>query len=143
MSKNRIANYYKNHGFMISRRGRKAMENNEFPISHWTEKFSMPASQVEKLLIYMGIHHTGAYGDETKFFRLPDPYDTAELMSVYHAFHLVPAAKLNFINIMSKHLQVRIADRYTNIPVLAKPRKRIKRNEWRKRERRGRKYRLL
>jgi hypothetical protein len=117
--------------------------NNEFPISHWTERFSMPASQVEKLLIYMGIHHTGMHGDETKFYRLPDAYDTAELMSVYYAFHSVAASKLNFINIMSKHLQVCIADRYTNIPVLAKPRKRIKRKESQKSKRRVRKYRVI
>jgi hypothetical protein len=143
MSKRRIASYYKRHGFMMSQRGREAVANNEFPISHWTERFLMPACQVEKLLIYMGIHHTGIHGDETKFYRLPDPYDTLELMSVYHAFHMIPATKLNFINIMSKHLQVRIADRFTNIPVLAKPRKRIKRKELRNGKRMRRKYRVI
>lgn len=143
MSKRRLANYYKNKGFMMSRRGREAVSNNEYPITHWTERFLMPASQVEKLLIYMGIHHTGMYGDETKFYRLPDPYDTAELMSVYHAFHSVPANKLNFVFVMSKHLQVRIADRHTFIPVLQKPRKRIKRNVSPNRKRRVRKYRVI
>jgi hypothetical protein len=143
MSKKRIANYYKNKGYMMSRRGRDAIANNEFPISHWTERFVMPESQVEKLLIYMGIHHTGMRGDETKFFRLPDRYDTAELMSVYHAFHLIPANKLNFIHIMSKHLQVCITDRYTSTPFLTKPRKRIKRKESGNRKRRGRKYRVI
>lgn len=143
MSKKRIANYYKHHGFMMSRRGREAMANNEFPISHWTERFLMPACQVEKLLIYMGIHHTGMHGDETKFYRLPDAYDTAELMSIYHAFHSVSATKLNFIHTMSKHLQVCIADRHTRIPVLLKPRKRVKRNDWRKSTRRRRKFRVI
>jgi len=143
MSKKRFANYYQHHGFMMSRRGREAVANNEFPISHWTERFLLPANRVEQLLIYMGVHHTGIYGDETKFYRLPDPYDTPELMSIYHAFHSIPATKLNLINIMSNHLQIRIADRYTNIPVLAKPRKRIKRKEWSKRKRRGRKYRVI
>lgn len=143
MSRKRIAGYYKNHGFMMSRRGREAMANNEFPIHHWIERFLMPEDQIEKLLIYMGMHHTGKYGDETKFYRLPDPYDTQELMLIYHAFHSTPATKLNFINIMSNHLQVRIADRYTNIPVLSKPRKRIRRKEYRKGVRRIRKYRVL
>jgi hypothetical protein len=143
MSKRRQASYYRKHGFMMSRRGREAVANNEFPISHWTERFVMPACQAERLLIYMGIHHTGIHGDETKFYRLPDAYDTAELMSVYHAFHAVPATKLNFINIMSKHLQVCIADRYTRIPVLLKPRKRIKRNDLKKGRRRVRKYRVI
>lgn len=128
---------------MMSRRGREAVANNEFPIHHWTEKFLMPESQVEQLLIYMGIHHTGMYGNETKFYRLPDAYDTAELMSVYHAFHSVPDTKLNFINIMSKHLQVCIADRRTRIPVLLKPRKRVKRENWRKGGRRRRKFRVI
>ena len=127
----------------MSRRGREAVANNEFPVNYWTEKFSMPECDVEKLLIYMGIHHAGMHGDETKFFRLPDPYDTAELMGVYHAFHTIPPTKLNFIDIMSKHLQVRPADRFTNIPVLAMPRKRIKRKEYKKGVRRRRKYRVL
>jgi hypothetical protein len=143
MRKKRTANYYRNQGYMMSRRGREAVANNEFPVSHWTERFLMPESQVEKLLIYMGIHHTGMYGDETKFYRLPDRYDTAELMSVYHAFHSIPAGKLNFINIMSKHLQVGIADRYTRIPLLSKPRKRIKRKDLSKGKRIRRKYRVI
>lgn len=143
MRKKRIANYYKHHGFMMSRRGREALRNNEFPISHWTERFLMPASQVEQLLIYMGIHHTGVHGNETKFYRLPDVYDTSELMSVYHAFHSVVATKLNFINIMSKHLQLRIEDRFTNIPVVSKPRKRIRLKSRKKGKRRVRKFRVI
>jgi hypothetical protein len=143
MGKKSKASYYKNHGYMMSRRGREAIANNEFPIKYWTDRFLMPASQVEGLLIYMGIHHTGIYGDETKFYRLPDTYDTSELLSDYHAFHSVPASKLNFIHTMSKHLQVCIADRYTRIPVLLKPRKRVKRSEGKKGRRRGRKYRVL
>ena len=143
MSKKRIAGYYKHHGFMMSRRGREAVANNEFPISHWTERFLMSESQVETLLIYMGVHHVGAYGIETKFFRLPDAYDTVELMSIYHAFHSVAATKLNFINIMSKHLQVRIEDRFTNIPVYSKPRKRVRRQDYKKKGRRRRKFRVV
>jgi hypothetical protein len=139
----RIANYYKNKGYMMSRRGREAMANNEFPITYWTERFIMPASQIEKLLIYMGIHHTGIYGEETKFYRLPDLYDTAELMRVYHAFHSVPSTKMNFIQALSKHLQLRIEDRYTNIPLIAKPRKRIKGKVRSQGKRRRRKYRVI
>jgi hypothetical protein len=144
MSKKRFANYYKYHGHMMSRRGREAVQNNEFPISHWTEKFFMSESEVAKLLIYMGIHHTGQRGDETKFYRLPDVYDTSELLSIYHAFHSVPAKKINFINVMSDHLQLRIEDRYTKIPLLNKPRKRVKRKEWKKGvKRRRKKYKLI
>ena len=143
MGKKRIANYYKNHGYMMSRRGREAMSHNEFPISYWIERFSMPASQAEKLLIYMGIHHTGMHGDETKFYRLPDKYDTAELMGIYHAFHTIAATNLNCINIMSNHFQLRISDRYTNIPLLSKPRKRLRRTLTGKRKYRKRKYRVL
>ena len=143
MANKRIAGYYKKHGFMMSQRGREAVANNEFPITHWTDRFVMPESQAEKLLIYMGIHHTGIHGNETKFYRLPDAYDTAELMLVYHTFHTIPANKLNFINIMSKHLQVRIADRHTNIPVLSIPRKRIKIKVRKKSARRRRNYRVV
>jgi hypothetical protein len=143
MRRKRIANYYKHHGFMMSRRGREAITNNEFPITYWTERFVMPEKQAEHLLIYMGIHHTGIHGDETKFYRLPDVYDTAELLYVYRAFHSVAATKLNFINIMSKHLQLRIEDRFSNVPLLSKPRKRIKRKIGKNRKRRVRKFRLI
>jgi hypothetical protein len=143
MRKKRIANYYKYHGHMMSKRAREAVANNEFPISYWTEKFFMPESDVEKLLIYMGIHHTGQRGYETKFYRLPDVYDTAELMSVYHAFHSVPAKKINFINAMSMHLQIRIQDRFSNIPLLNKPRKRIRNKNCSKGRRRRRKFRVI
>jgi hypothetical protein len=131
---------------MMSRRGREAVANNEFPISHWTERFVMSESQVEQLLIYMGIHHTGINCEETKFYRLPDPNDTAELMLIYDAFHSVPAKKLNFINIMSKHLQLPVDDKFTKMPQLTKPRKRVKivRTKKRKRKsRRLRKYRVI
>jgi hypothetical protein len=143
MSRKRIAPYYKNHGEMVSRRGREAMEHNEFPIHYWTEKLLMHESLIERLLIYMGVHHTGTHGDMTKFYRLPDAYDTQELMSVYHAFHSLTATNETFIDIMSNHLQLRIADRYTNIPVLLKPRKRIRVKGWKKGRRRRRKYRVI
>jgi hypothetical protein len=127
---------------MMSRRGREAVANNEFPVTYWMERFAMNENQIAKLLIYMGVHHTGIHGDETKFYRLPDTYDTAELMSVYHAFHALPAAKLNYINAMAKHLQICIGDMYTKIPVLLKPRKRIKVKKG-KVKRRRRKYRVI
>jgi hypothetical protein len=61
-------------------------------------------------------HHVGPNGRLTPFYRLPDKNDPVELANIYNEFHLVPAKKLNFIRIMSAHLQKSVDDKGKIIP---------------------------
>ena len=71
----RIASYYKNKGFTMSRRGRLAVKMNEHPLQYWIERLAMDKPQIEKLLVFMGNHHVGAHGNLTPFYRLLDKND--------------------------------------------------------------------
>ncbi len=134
MGRRRFATYY-NKGFMMSRRARLAVSHNEHPIKFWTERFVMDEELVEQLLIFMGNHHVGSNCVLTPFYRLPDKDDPGELMRIYKAFHLIPARKLNFIRIMSMHLQKAIDEKGKVTPVSERPRK--KRNRYSRRKKRG------
>jgi hypothetical protein len=132
MARRRIASYYKNKGFMMSRRGRLAITKNEHPLQYWMERFVMDKLQIEKLLIYMGNHHTGIRGNLTPFYRLPNKNDPEELMKIFKEFHQVKAKKLNFIRIMSEHLQKKIEEKGEKIPASEQPRTKRKRRKWRR-----------
>lgn len=138
MGRIRIASYYR-RGFMMSRRARIAVSNNEHPIKFWAERFVMDEELIPQLLIYMGNHHIGSHCLLTPFYRLPDVDDPEELMKIYKAFHKVPANKLNFKRIMSMHLQKSIDEKGKVIPKKDRPRKKTKRRKYVRRRRRWKK----
>jgi hypothetical protein len=122
----RIASYYR-RGFMMSRRAREAVANNERPLNYWKEKLAMEEDQIVQLLIYMGNHHVGSKGILTPFYRLPDKDDADELKKIYKFFHQVSAKKLNFIRMMSMHLQKSVDEKDIILPASQRPRKKTKR----------------
>jgi len=128
MVRKRFATYY-SQGFMMSRGARIAVSNNEHPIKFWTERFVMDEKLVAQLLIYMGNHHVGSNCTLTPFYRLPDIDDPEELMQIFKAFHSIPARKLNFIRIMSMHLQKGIDEKNIITPKSERPRKKRKRRK--------------
>jgi hypothetical protein len=133
MARKRIASYYR-RGYMMSRRARTAVQKNEHPVTIWKERLVMDEEQIAQLLIYMGNHHVGPECILIPFYRLPDVDDQEELMSIYGAFHKVPANKLNFIRIMSMHLQKEIEERGVVLPRSERPRKKKKRRSSRRRK---------
>lgn len=107
----------------MSRRGRIAMAHNEFPIKYWMEKFGMSEDASIPMLIYMGMHHTGPYGDETNFWRLPDKDDPEELKRIFRFFHAISSKEVKFIRIMAEHLQKSVAEKNTILNKSERPRK--------------------
>ena len=124
-------------GFTMSRRARLAIRHNEHPITYWKDRLVMEEDQISKLLIFMGNHHVGAHGVLMPFYRLPDKHDTAELMKIYHAFHEVAARKLNFIRVLSTHLQQGIEENGRIVPLSSRPRKKTKRRKFARRRRKS------
>ena len=118
---------YLGQGYSMSRRARIAVLHHEYPISHFIDKFGLCESMCESMLIYMGSHHTDSYFELTKFYRLPDKDDPAELMNIYDAFHLISADRVRFITIMSQHLQKCIDEKNNTLPNDQRPRKRRRR----------------
>jgi hypothetical protein len=112
---------------MMSRRARTAVQNHEHPVTYWKERLVMDDEQIGRLLIYMGNHHVGPNCVLMPFYRLPDVDDADELMGIYGAFHKVPATKLNFIRIMSMHLQKEVDEKGVVLPKSERPRKKKKR----------------
>jgi hypothetical protein len=129
---------YYGKGFMMSRRGRAARTFNEHPVTYWTERLVMDEKQIAKLLVYMGNHHVGPNGKLIPFYRLPDKNDPLELANIFKEFHLVPAKKLNFIRIMSGHLQKSLDEKGKLIPASEQPRKKKKWKRFSKGKRRRR-----
>jgi hypothetical protein len=134
---------YAKKGFKMSRRGREAVRNNEHPVTYWQERLVMDEKWISKLLIYMGNHHVGDDITLIPFYRLPDKNDSEELDKIFEEFHCVPAVKLNFIRIMSMHLQKGIDEKTVSVPMEDRPRKKKKRRRHPKRKKSRRKNRIL
>jgi hypothetical protein len=122
MRRNYPCGYYR-RGYNMSRGGRIAIAHNEFPIEYWIFKFGLPEDSAIPMLIYMGIHHPGPYGDETNFWRLPDKDDPEELQRIFRFFHAVPAKEIKFIQFMAEHLQKSISDKNKILKKSERPRK--------------------
>ena len=127
--------YYVRKGYSMSRRGRIAILNNEFPIGYFMHLFGMGQTETELMLVYMGVHHTGRKAELTKFYRLPDKDNTIELANYFDAFHSISADQKKFIDFMSQFLQKDIFLKNKKLPGTKKPRKRRKRNRYYSRRR--------
>lgn len=103
----RAASYIR-RGFTMSRRARISHRSNEHPISHWISEFAIDKETIKKMLIYVGIHHTGLYAKRTKFYRLPKLNNGKELRRFSKEFQSIPATKRKFLKYMSAYLQQRM-----------------------------------
>lgn len=99
---------YARHGFTMSRRARISHRNHEHPITFWIKEFNLDKEMIKRMLIYVGIHHTGLYAKRTKFFRLPKLNDEKELRRFNIEFQKVSPGKKKFINFISNYLQMSI-----------------------------------
>ncbi len=128
--KPKVANYFR-RGFTMSRRARISHKNKEHPITHWIKILAIDKETIKKMLICIGVHHTGMYAQRTQFYRLPRLNNEKELQRFYKEFHSIPATKRKFINYMSAYLQQKVGDSFVK-PMREKselPPKYIKLNE--------------
>ena len=95
-------------GFTMSRRAYISKKNNEHPITHWIKTLGLDKKTLQKMLINIGIHHTGKYAQRTLFYRLPKLHRENERERFYNVFHSIPASKKKFINYMAAHLQEQV-----------------------------------
>jgi hypothetical protein len=103
-----VATYFR-HGRTSSRRAGIAHTNNEHPITHWMKELALDRQTVEKMLVYVGIHHTGLRAQRTPFYRLANLENDYEYRKFFNAFHSIPAGKKKFINYMANQLQMEIS----------------------------------
>ena len=94
--KPRVANYFR-RGFTMSRRARISHKNNEHPITYWIKILAIDKETILKMLVCIGVHHTGLYAQRTLFYRLPRLQNEKELMRFYKEYHSIPASKKKFI----------------------------------------------
>jgi hypothetical protein len=106
----RVCSYFR-RGFTMSRRAYISHKKNEHPITHWVKILALDKELIKKMLIYVGIHHTGMYARRTRFYRLPNLKDEKEFRRFYRTFHTIPKTKKKFIDYMSNHLQEMLRER--------------------------------
>lgn len=99
-----VASYIR-HGRTMSRRARIAHKNSEHPITYWAKLLALENETLLKMLVYVGIHHTGLRAMRTRFYRLPDLKNDSEYRNFFSVFHSIPARKKKFINYMADKLQ--------------------------------------
>jgi len=107
--KPKVASYFR-RGFTMSYRARKSHKNNEHPITHWIKILAIDKETIIKMLVYVGVHHTGLYAQRTDFYRLPKLNSDKELARFYKVFYSIPATKRKFINYMAGYLQQEVKE---------------------------------
>lgn len=109
----KVASYFR-RGFTMSRRARISHKNNERPITYWMKELAVDKETIMKMLIYVGIHHTGLYAKRTRFYRLPRLNNDKELRRLFKVYNEMPASKKKLVNYLSGYLQERVGakDRY-------------------------------
>ena len=119
--KPRVASYFRK-GFTMSRRARISHKNNEHPITYWIKELAIDKEIIKKMLVYVGIHHTGLYAKRTQFYRLPKLNNEKELRRFYQVFQSMPATKKKCTNYMAAYLQQKIVvSMQNNFPKNLKP----------------------
>lgn len=106
MSKH-VASYFR-HGRTMSRRASIAHKNNEHPITYWAKVLALDSETLRKMLIYIGIHHTGLRAMRTRFYRMANLKNDAEYKRFFAAFHSIPSSKKKFIEYMADVLQEKV-----------------------------------
>lgn len=104
---NHIASYFR-RGETMSRRARIAHKEDQHPITYWEKTLALDKETLMKMLVYVGIHHTGLRAMRTRFFRLANLKNEKEYRKFFDAFHSVSPGKKKFINYMSSRLQEQI-----------------------------------
>lgn len=89
------AKYFR-RGFSMSRRAYISHKNHEHPVSHWIKILSLDKETIEKMLICIGIHHTGMYAMRTKFYRFPKLNNEKEMNRFSKTFRTIPTTKKKF-----------------------------------------------
>jgi hypothetical protein len=102
--KPRVAKYFR-RGFTMSRRARISHRNNEHPITHWMKMLALDKKTILKMLVCIGVHHTGMYAQRTVFYRLPKFNKEEEMKRFFKVYNSIPATKRKFIEYMAAHLQ--------------------------------------
>ena len=104
----RVAQYI-HRGFTMSRRAYISKKNNEHPVTHWIKVLGLDKKTIQKMLVNIGIHHTGMYARRTLFYRLPKFHRENEVERFNKVFHSIPPTKKKFIKYMAAYLQDKVA----------------------------------
>jgi hypothetical protein len=103
----KVASYFR-RGFTMSRNARISHKKNEHPITQWIKILGIDKETIKKMLVYVGIHHTGLYAKRTQFYRLPNFDNEKELSRFYEVFHSMPVTKRKFIKYIAAHFQEKV-----------------------------------
>ena len=115
----KVASYCK-RGYTMSKRARISHKNNEHPITHWIKILALDNEVIKKMLIHIGVHHTGLYAKRTEFYRLPRLDNFGELNRFYKEFHSIPATKKKCIKYFADYFQKEVQ---ASNPKLIKPKR--------------------
>jgi hypothetical protein len=100
----RVASYFR-HGFTMSRRAYISHKKNEHPITHWIKILALDRKILKRMLVNIGVHHTGLYAKRTLFYRLPKLNKEHEMSRFYESFRTIPASKKKCIKYLAEYLQ--------------------------------------